>query len=129
MHRSPRYNQTNARSLRPAFYVVMTVFHHSADENQLNAAPQTWRQHENPLITLPIFLVLNACGKSDDDTGAADESFVTNNGMSAEDDGGGDDGGGDDGGGSTDGGGDDGGFEVMNSSPGCIATGACATRT
>ena len=76
------------------------------------------------LITLPIFLVLNACGKSDDDTGAADESFVTNNGMSAEDDGGGDDGGGDDGGGSADGGGDDGGFEVMNSSPGCIATGA-----
>ena len=59
------------------------------------------------LITLPMFLVLSACGKDDADTGA-DESFV---GDSSDDDGSDDDG--------TDGGGGD----VMNSSPGCGAEG------
>ena len=71
------------------------------------------------LISLPIVLVLNACGKSDDDTSAAeevteDESFSSNNGMSGGGDGGGVDGGSTDGadvGSSTGGSGDSGGTD------------------
>ena len=70
---------------------------------------------KNLLITLPMFLILGACGKDDEDTGA-DDSFSVDGGTS--DDGGGGDGS-DDGG--TDGGG--GGGDVMNSSPGCGAEG------
>ena len=65
------------------------------------------------LITLPMFLVLSACGKTEDDTGSAD-SFAVDEGSSDED-------GGSDDGGSAD---DDGsGGDVMNSSPGCSASG------
>ena len=58
------------------------------------------------LITLPMFLILGACGKDDEDTGA-DDSFSVDEGASDDDggddgDGGGTSGGGTDGGGSFD---------------------------
>jgi len=78
------------------------------------------------LLTLPVFLVLNACGTKEDDTADADESFAGSDGSS---DDGGDDGGGDDDGG-DDGGGDDGGsggasvdVDAAWTSPACDYTG------
>jgi hypothetical protein len=76
------------------------------------------------LLTLPVFLVLNACSTKEDDTAAADESFTDSDGGSDDGDDDGDDDGGDDDG---DGGGDD-SFDIdaAESAHGCnIATVFC----
>ena len=77
---------------------------------------------KNLLITLPMFLVLTACGKTEDDTGSSD-SFSVDEGSSDED-GGGDDGGdSDDGGGSDDGGDGTIDLDAAWAAPGCDYTG------
>ena len=73
------------------------------------------------LITLPMFLILGACGKDDEDTGA-DDSFSVDEGASDDDGGGTSDGGSDDGGTSGGGGGS---FDVDAAwaAPACDYTG------
>jgi hypothetical protein len=94
------------------------------------------------LLTLPVFLVLNACSTKDDDTAADDGSFIdggssdggssdggSSDGGSSDggsSDGGSSDGGGSDGGGGSNGGGSGGGGDVMSSDPGCdMASALC----